>query len=113
MNTSDSYVARHKLMPFKKWLNICHLDTYHILGPFNFASVRGLKNQDCVAQSDWDVLHWNSLMFNNPVPRIDIPTYLVHCDRGAHVMFHDNPTCTILMAEHSQTSETEDIYCGT
>ncbi len=31
-DTSDSYVARHKLMPFRKWLNICHQDTY-IHGP--------------------------------------------------------------------------------
>jgi hypothetical protein len=100
MDTSDSYVTRHKLMPFRKWLNICHLDTY-IHGPFYFASVRGRKTRDRVAQSDWDVLHRNSLMFNNPVPRFDVPTYLVHCNCGAHVTFHDNATCTILMAEHS------------
>jgi hypothetical protein len=31
-DTSDSYVARRKLMPFRKWLNIRHLDTY-IHGP--------------------------------------------------------------------------------
>ncbi len=111
-DTSDSYVTRHKLMPFRKWLNICHLDTY-IHGPFDFTSVRGRKTRDRVAQSDWDVLHWNSLMFNNPVPRFDVPTYLVHCNRGAHVTFHDNATCTILMAEHSQTSKTEDVYRGT
>jgi hypothetical protein len=33
-DTSDSYVAHNKLMPFRKWLNICHQDTY-IHGPFN------------------------------------------------------------------------------
>ncbi len=112
MDTSDSYVARHKLMPFRKWLNICHLDTY-IHGPFDFTSVCGRQTQDLVAQSDWDLLHWNKLMFNNPVPRFDIPIYLVHCNRGAHVMFHNNATCTILMAKHSQTSKTKDIYRGT
>ncbi len=100
MDTSDSYVARHKLMPFRKWLNICHLDMY-IHGPFEFASVRGRKTRDCVAQPDWDVFHWNKLMFNNPVPRFDIPTYSVHCNRGVHVAFHDNATCTILIAKHS------------
>jgi hypothetical protein len=88
MDTSDSYVARHKLMPFKKWLNIRHLDTY-IHGPFKFASICGCKTWDHVAQPDWDVLHWNKLMFNNPVPCFDVPTYLVYCNRGAHVAFHD------------------------
>ncbi len=100
MDTSDSYVARHKLMPFRKWLNICHLDTY-IHGPFKFASVCGRKTRDRVAQPDWDVLHWNKSMFNNPVPRFDVPTYLDHCNRGTHVAFHDDATCTILIAEHS------------
>ena len=36
--TSDAYALRHKLRPFRKWLNITHLDTY-IHGPFEFASV--------------------------------------------------------------------------
>ncbi len=93
-DTSDSYIACHKLMPFRKWLNICHLDTY-IHRPFNFASVRGRKTRDRVAQSDWDIRHQNSLMFNNPAPRFDVPTYLVHCNHGAHMTFHDNATCTI------------------
>jgi hypothetical protein len=35
---SDSYATHHKLMPFRKWLNICHQDTY-IHGPFEFASM--------------------------------------------------------------------------
>jgi hypothetical protein len=37
-NSSASYATRHKLVPFCKWLNISHLDTY-IHGPFEFASV--------------------------------------------------------------------------
>ncbi len=99
-DTSDSYIACHKLMPFRKWLNIRHLDTY-IHGLFEFASIRGRKTRDRVAQPDWDVLHWNKSMFNNPVPCFDVPTYLVHCNCGAHVAFHNNATCTILIAEHS------------
>jgi hypothetical protein len=72
-----------------------------------------LQNPGSRCQSDWDVLHQNSLMFNNPVPLFDVPTYWVHCNCGAHVTFRNHVTCTILMAEHSQTSETKDIYCGT
>jgi hypothetical protein len=111
IDTSDGYVARHKLMPFRKWLNKCHQDTY-IHGPFKFASIRGRKTRDPVAQSDWGILHKHSSMFNNPVPRFDVPTYLIHCNHGAHVIFHDKSTCAILMLEHSQTSDTEDIYHG-
>ena len=111
-DTSDSYASCRKLMPFRKWLNIRHLDTY-IHGPFNFASVRGCKTRDCVAQSDWDVLHWNKLIFSNPVPRFDVLTYSVHCNHGTQMAFHDNATCTVLIAKHSQTSKTKDIYRGT
>jgi hypothetical protein len=111
-NTSDSYIARHKLMPFRKWLNICQQDTY-IHGPFDFASIPGCKTRDCIAQSDWYILHQHSSIFNNPVPQFDVRTYSVHCNPGAHMMFHDKPTCTILMLEHLQMSDAEDIYRGT
>ncbi len=36
--TSDDYALHHKLLPFRKWLNITHLDTY-IYGPFEFATI--------------------------------------------------------------------------
>jgi hypothetical protein len=62
--------------------------------------------------SDWDVLHRHSLMFNNPVQRFDVPTYSVHCNRGAHMTLHDDTICAILMIDHSRTSITEDIYRG-
>jgi hypothetical protein len=54
-DTSDSYATCHKLMPFRKWLNICHLNTY-IHGPFNFDSIQGRKTYDRIAQVDWDAL---------------------------------------------------------
>jgi hypothetical protein len=36
--TSDDYALHHNLHPFKKWLNITHLNIF-IHGPFEFASV--------------------------------------------------------------------------
>ncbi len=27
-------------------------------------------------------------MFHNPLPRVDVPSYSIHVDRGAHVSFH-------------------------
>jgi hypothetical protein len=98
-----------KLLPFRKWLNICHLDTY-IHGPFDFASICGRKTRDCIAQTDWDVLHLKKSMFQNPVPHFDVPTYSVHCDRGAHVVFHNDATCSTLLLEHSWMFDPEDIY---
>jgi hypothetical protein len=38
--TSDNHAKRHNLLPFQKWLNITHTDTY-IHGPFEFTTVRG------------------------------------------------------------------------
>ncbi len=109
-DSSDSYAAHHKLMHFRKWLNICHQDTY-IHGPFEFASICGCKTRDLIAQSDWDGLLKHSSMFNNPVPQFDVPTYSIHCNR-AHFTFHNKITCTTLMLEHSRTSDTKDIYRG-
>ncbi len=40
--TSDDYALCHKLHPFRKRLNITHLDTF-IHGPFEFVSVQGQK----------------------------------------------------------------------
>jgi hypothetical protein len=108
-DTSDSYAQRHKLMPFRKWLNISHQDTY-IHGPFEFASIRGRKTRDRIAQSDWDVLARHSSMFCNPIPAFDVTTYSIHCDRGAHVSIHIAAICDTLLFEYSLTSDNGNIY---
>ncbi len=102
--TSYDYALRHKLCPFRKWLNITHLDTY-IHGPFEFASVWGRKTRDCVSEDDWDILRQHSSMFQNTIPCFNVPTYLIHVDRGAHVTYHNKAHCNILCIEASQTSE--------
>jgi len=108
-DTSDSYATRHKLMPFRKWLNIFHQDTY-IHGPFKFASTRGRKTRDRIAQVDWDALAFHSSMFCNPVPSFDVATCSIHCDRGAHVSVHIAAASDALVNEQSLTTNTEDIY---
>ena len=60
--TSVDYALRHKLLPFRKWLNITHSDTF-IHGPFEFASVRGQKTCDFISQDDWNVLLWHVWCF--------------------------------------------------
>ena len=100
---SDEFALHHNLLPFRKWLNITHLDTY-IHGPFEVATVRGRKTRDRISQDDWDVLRKHSYMFQNPTPSFDVPTYSIHVDRGAHVTYHDQAHSNILCLEASQIS---------
>jgi hypothetical protein len=102
-DTSDAYAVRHNLVPFRKWLNISHLDTF-IHGPFEFASIRGRKTRDRISQDDWDILAKHTSMFGNPLPRFDVPTYSIHVDRGAHMQFHDKALCDVLLFEASRAS---------
>ena len=41
-----------------------------------------------IPQGAWDVLKSNTLMFHNPIPHFDVPTYSIHVDRGAHTSSH-------------------------
>jgi hypothetical protein len=109
-DTSDDCALRHKLRPFRKWLNITHLDTF-IHGPFEFASVQGRKTRDRVSQDDWDILRRHSSMFQNTIPCFDVPTYLIHVDHGAHVTYHDEAHCDILCIEASQMSKDASNRC--
>ena len=105
----DGYATRHKLMPFRKWLNICHPDTF-IHGPFEFALIRGRKTRDRIAQANWDALSLHSSMFCNPIPSFNVTTYSIHCDRGAHVSIHIAAISNTLLSEKATMSDTEDIY---
>ncbi len=108
--TSDDYALHHKLLPFRKWLNITHLDTY-IHGPFEFATIRGRKTHDRVSLDEWDVLCKHSLMFQNPLPRFNVPTYSIHVDHGVHVTYHDRAHCNILCIKALQMSEDASNQC--
>ena len=109
-DTSVDYALRHTLLPFRKWLNITHSDTF-IHGPFEFATVRGRKTRDRVSQYDWDVLLRHASMFQNPTPSFEVPTYSIQFDRGAHVSYHDQTHCDILRIEASHTSEDLSNRC--
>ena len=108
--TSVDYALPHKLLPFRKWLNITHSDTF-IHSPYEFASVIGQKTWDHISQDDWNVLLWHVLMFQNPIPCFDVPTYSIHVDCGAHVTYHDQTHCNNLRIEASHTSESFSNCC--
>jgi hypothetical protein len=84
-DTSEDRALRHHLRPVRCWVNLTHGDTY-IHGPFEFATIRGRKTRDRIDQASWDALRAKSLMFSNPVPRGDLPTYSIHVDRGIHTV---------------------------
>ncbi len=89
-------------------MNLTHHNTF-IHGPFEFSSVNGLKTQDRVSQTDWNVLKSHCNMFHNPLPRFDIPSYSIHVDRGAHVLFHDTAIACQLFLTASHASDTSGL----
>ena len=90
-DTSEAYASSHGLVPFRKWINLTHESVY-IHGPFEFATVHRRKTRDRISQTDWDVLTSHKPMFQNKIPSFDLPTYLIHVDRGTHVAYHDSNT---------------------
>lgn len=110
-DTSEAYASRHKLVPYRKWLNLTHEDTY-IHGPFEFATIRGRKSRDRISQVDWDVLSSHQKMFKNEVPRFDVPTYSIHVDPGVHAIVCDPKIAAHLVSslQHNPSS-TDQLYC--
>jgi hypothetical protein len=98
-DTSESHATRAKLVPFCRWINLTHTDTY-LHGPFEFATVNGRKTRDRVAQADWDILSGFTLTstFINPLPRFDLPSYSIHVDPGIHVSYQDPAHASALCA---------------
>ena len=86
LDTLEERAAKHHLHPVHCWLNLIHGDTY-IHGPFDFATIRGRKTWDRINQGCWDALAAKSLMFYNPLPSFNVPTYSIHVHRGVHAIF--------------------------
>ena len=100
--TLIDYATHHKLSAFQKWVNLTHHNTF-IHDPFEFISVNGCKTRDRVSQTDRSVLKSHYNMFHNQLLHFDVPSYSIHVDRGAHVLFHDTAIAhqLILMASHA------------
>jgi hypothetical protein len=83
-DTSEALATKQRLIPFRRWLNLTHSNTY-IHGPFEFATVNGRKTRDRVAQGDWDIFSRHQSQFQNLLPRFDLPSYSVHVDHGVRM----------------------------
>jgi hypothetical protein len=85
-DSSDTYAARNKLLPLRKHINLTHTDTF-IHGPFNFSTINKRKSRDQNSQAEWDILKSHCHLYQNPLPRFDVPTYSVHVNVSAHTTF--------------------------
>ena len=86
-DSSETYASRHKLLHFRKYINLTHSDTF-IHGPFDFSTINNRKSWDIICQSDWDILKFHCDLYHNSLPRFDVSTYSVHIDAGAHTTFY-------------------------
>jgi hypothetical protein len=94
---SEAHATKCKLVPFQRWLNLAHTDTY-INGPFVFATANGHKTQDCISQTNWDALATQNSMFHNLLPWFDCCSYSIHADRGINIIFNNSPDSDALLA---------------
>jgi hypothetical protein len=104
-NSLEDYTIQHKLLPFCKWGNLTHQDTF-IHGPFELATVHHQKTCNCISQHDWDILKAICNMFHNPLPCFDVPSYFIHINHGAHVTFHSDAIARHLMILASNANNT-------
>jgi hypothetical protein len=51
-------------------------------------------------------------MFRNPLPAFDVPTYLIHIDRGANMIYHDQALTNAICFDASQTSINPQDICS-
>jgi hypothetical protein len=105
-DNSVTYASRHKLLPFRKYINLTHSDTF-IHGPFDSSTINNRKSRDRICQSDWDdILKSHCDLFHNPLPRFDVPTYSVHVDAGAHTTFYSTALSGDLISSAQRTLHT-------
>jgi hypothetical protein len=73
--------------------------------PFEFANIKGRKMRDRVSQSDWDILFHYGKVFENPLPRSNLPSYSIHVNLGVHLAICKQANATALCAFLDITNE--------
>jgi hypothetical protein len=54
-DTLEAHAMQLSLVPFRRWVNLTHTDTY-IHGPINFAAVHGRQTCDRIGKANWDAI---------------------------------------------------------
>jgi hypothetical protein len=96
-DTSEDHAKHHGLVPFRRWINLTHSDTF-IHGPFDFAIVGAHKTRDRISQLDWDVLSKHKPLYSKPPPCFDLPSYSIHVNQNFHVAYVDSSCTQLLLA---------------
>ena len=96
-DTSEDLARKQHLIPFRRWVNLTHTDTF-IHGPFDFATVNGRRSRDRISRADWTILSSHSAYFINPIPKMDLPSYSIHIDLGVHTTICDPSHVAALQA---------------
>jgi hypothetical protein len=104
-DSSETYTSRHKILPFRKYINLTHSETF-IHGLFDFSTINNQKSRDRICQSDWDILKSHCDLYHNPLPCFDVPTYSVHVDAGAHTTFYSAALSNVLFPSAQCTLHT-------
>ncbi len=58
---------------------------------------------------DWNVVKSDCNMFHNPLLHLNVLSYSIHIDRGAHVLFHDTAIARQLISMASHASDTSGL----
>jgi hypothetical protein len=108
-DTSEQYAKRKGLFPFRQWVNLTH-ESVFVHGPFEFATINGRRSQDRISIDDWTILSQNSSLYSNPPPKLSLPTYTIHINRGIHSIF-SSPECSSMLIHSAKQSNGDSLYC--
>ena len=80
-----SYCKKHSLVAHQEWTQLYDRATF-ILGPFDFARIRGRHTKDRVPSSIWTQLHSMNLKTDNNLPSVinALCGYICHVDTPFH-----------------------------
>jgi hypothetical protein len=109
-DTSEQYAKRKGLFPFRQWVNLTH-ESVFIHGPFDFATINGRHTRDRISLDDWSILIQNASLYSNPPPKLSLPTYTIHVNRGIHSITHSPDCCSILLSASQSQTNGDLLYC--
>jgi hypothetical protein len=102
--TSKAHAACLHFVLFCCWINLTNSDML-LHSPFEFANIKGRKMRDRVSQSDWDILFHYGKVFENPLPRSNLPSYSIHVNLGVHLAICKQANAAALCAFLDITNE--------
>ena len=107
-DTSEQFARTNGLVPLRLWINLIHESTF-IHGPFDFTAIKGRKSRDRISEDDWRILISRKSRYDNEPPKLDLPTFSVHVDRGIYSTVQNPAACALLSAVSLQSQTNSDV----